>query len=243
MLVELKTRSSVRGYLNHETLERTAIRRTLDSLASELPETVIFGGMLRDFALGNARYFSSDIDLVSLASQDDISRAVARFSPKRNKFGGFRFSVGKRLFDIWAFEDTWAFREGLVEGRELSDLLKTTFFNVDASAYSLKTGKLYCSKEWEEGIRSRLLEINLADNPSPDRMVLRSIRMACEKKFSVGVGLGKHLVEHISLRNLDRVSCMFMLGLKRHIEHGRDEPFKFEPQQSLMSTSQSLNTF
>lgn len=235
MTVGIDTRSSVRGYLNHETVERAAIRETLSLIATELPETVIFGGMLRDFALGNARAFSSDIDLVSLASQEDISKAIARYSPVRNKFGGFRFFVGKRLFDIWAFEDTWAFRQGLVEGRELNDLLKTTFFNVDASAYSLKTGQFFCSDEWEEGIRSRLLEINLADNPSPDRMINRSIRMACEKEFSIGVGLAKFLVEHINLRYLDRMGCMFMLGLKKHIEYGLDKPFKFEPQRSLLS--------
>lgn len=228
-------RTSVRGYLNHDSLERSAIKNTLDSIVAQLPETVIFGGMLRDFALGRARVFSSDIDLVSLAGRDEIAKAVACFSPTTNKFGGFRFSKDRQVFDIWAFEDTWAFRQRLVDGQELSDLLKTTFFNVDASAYSLTNGRYIYSPVWEEGIKSRILEINLAENPSPDRMYFRAIKLACEKDFSVGPELTKFLLKNLNLRHLDRVGCMFMLGLKKHADYGIPEPYTFKPQRSFLA--------
>jgi len=214
-----------------------AVKATLDSIKSRLPnsETVIFGGMLRDFALGNARRFSSDIDLVSLASRDDIAKAVAEFSPVRNKFGGYRFAVKKQVYDIWAFEDTWAFREGLVTGTGLEDLLRTTFFNVDASAYSITRDCCYISPVMRSSIEAKLLDINLPENPSPERMVRRAIRIGCEKNFAIGYELAGFLLRHLKLQHLDRVSCMFMLELKRHVEHGVEGPFKFVPQPSLFS--------
>ncbi len=228
-------RNSVRGYLSHPSVERMALKATLDSIKSRLPdsETVIFGGMLRDFALGDARRFSSDIDLVSLASKGDIAKAVKEFSPVRNKFGGYRFSVKKQIYDIWAFEDTWAFREGLVAGTELKDILKTTFFNVDASAYSITRDCCYVSLIMRSSIEARLLDINLAENPSPDGMVRRAIRIGCEKNFAIAPELARFLLRNLKLQHLDRVSCMFMLGLKKHVEHGVEGPYRFVPQPTL----------
>jgi len=228
-------RDSVRGYLNHDNPDRLAIRTTLDSIKSRLPEseTVIFGGMLRDFALGNARGFSSDIDLVSLASREEIAKAVEQFSPVRNKFGGYRFSVRKQIYDIWAFEDTWAFREGFVRGSDLQDLLKTTFFNVDASAYSITRDCCYISPVMKSSIETKLLDINLSQNPSPEGMYRRAIRMGCEENFAIGEALSSFLLHHLKLQYLDRVSCMFMLGLKKHVERGLNSPYRFTPQPSL----------
>lgn len=73
--------------------------------------------MIREFALGNARRFVSDIDLVSTASQSEIAIAVAKHSAVQNKFGGFRFVIEKQRFDIWSLPDTWAFRSGVACGR------------------------------------------------------------------------------------------------------------------------------
>ena len=228
-------RACVRGYLTYQSAERAALKDTLDSIVSQLPETVIFGGMLRDFALGRARDFSSDIDLVSVSSSEEIARAIAKYSPTRNKFGGFRFVKDRQVFDIWAFEDTWAFRQGLVDGHELRDLLKTTFFNVDAFAYSLTNGDCYYSEDWISSIRSRVLDINLAENPSPERMTRRAIRFGCELNFAVGSELAAFLLRHIRLQHLDRVGCLFMLQLKKHVESGANTPFRFSPQSSLFS--------
>lgn len=230
-------RDSVKGYLNHPTAERATIKETLDLIKSRLPdsETVIFGGMLRDFALGNARHFSSDIDLVSLANRSEIAKAVAQFSPTRNKFGGYRFSVKRQVYDIWAFEDTWAFREGLVTGTELEDILKTTFFNVDASAYSITHDRCYIAPVMRSSIESKLLDINLAENPSPERMVRRAIRIGCEKNFSIGPDLAQFLLRYLKLQHLDRISCKFMLGLKKHVDNGIEEPYRFCAQPSLFS--------
>ncbi len=227
-------RPNIREYLNRGTASRAAIKATIHSILERLPGTMIFGGMVRDFALRKGRVFVSDIDLVSMASREDIGLAIAEFRPSQNKFGGFRFAVGKTLFDIWAFEDTWAFRQGFVEGKVAEDLLKTTFFNVDAAAYDLSSGKFFCADGWVSAIESRILDLNLPQNPSVRSMMKRAIKLACGKEFTVGNRLGSFLVENINLSDLDRVGCMFMLGLKRHVEGGLSTPYSFEPQKSLL---------
>ena len=233
MSIAADIKESVRSYINRQNTVRTELKTTLESIVSELPETVIFGGMIRDFALGDARNFLSDIDLVSLGSKEVIAKAVAVYRPVQNKFGGFRFVANKQVYDLWAFEDTWAFRQGHVDGKKLEDLLKTTFFNVDASAYSLTSDCIYISEECLAGIESRVLEINLPINPAPQQMVKRAIRYGLEKDFSIGPKLAAYMVKRINLHHLDRMSCAFMLGLKEHVERGYTYPYEFTYQPSL----------
>src|SRR5690242_8549902 len=102
-------------YLNEDCSTRANTRDLINMVAQALPETVVFGGMIRDISLWPAREFNSDIDLVSMADRKSILSVIRRYNPKLNKFGGFRFAVGYQLFDIWSYQDTWAFREGLVK--------------------------------------------------------------------------------------------------------------------------------
>jgi len=230
-----KVRVSVSDYINHNSADRFALKNTLDNLALTLPETAIFGGMLRDFALGHVRDFSSDIDLVSFASRSEILQAISEFSPVENKFGGFRFIAAKRIFDIWAFDDTWAFREGIIKGNELRDLFKTTFFNLDAAVFHLSTREFICSEDCEDGIERRLLELNLEENPSPCGMSRRAIRMSIEKDLEIGPKLASFMLTNAKRSELDRLSNLFMDGLEVHVKSGHSENFTFQPQQSLIS--------
>src|SRR5690348_5003555 len=129
MNADLSVGQKVHDFVKRRSRDREVLGSVIQHLATSLPATVIFGGMIREFWLGNAREFSSDIDLVSEAPDRDISQAVAKFDPARNKFGGFRFRVGKWRFDVWSFRQTWAFRNEIIEGRQLRDLLRSTFFN------------------------------------------------------------------------------------------------------------------
>lgn len=227
-------RPNIREYLNRKTPSRVIVKDALTEIVEKLPGTMIFGGMLRDFALKNGRKFASDIDLVSMEESEKIYSVIKLFEPKQNKFGGYRFSVGRTVFDIWSFQDTWAFRQGYVEGREVEDLLKTTFFNVDAAAYDLSSGRFYCEDGWVSAIESRLLELNLPQNPSVNSMMKRAIKLACLKGFSVGPKLAKFLVQNMRLKDLDRIGSFFMIGLKKHVELGIDAPYCFEPQKKLL---------
>lgn len=217
---------SLVNYIEHKSPERLVLRNTLDWISEKLPETAIFGGMVREFALGNARSFASDIDLVSFASQADIFQAIKDFSPVKNKYGGFRFLVDKRLYDIWAFEDTWAFREGILAGNSFSDLFGTTFFNLDAAIFHLKKKECFLSDFYQDSLENRLLEINLEENPFPEKMVQRAIFMAIDKALSIGPDLAHYLLKNKNVDN-DLLSNLFIEGLRTHVENNEHIKYRF----------------
>ena len=228
-----KVTTQVQKYLRHESPERARLRATLEALTGKLPSTAIFGGMLREFALGAARNFTSDIDLVTEATSADIERAIKEFSPTRNKFGGFRFNAGKWRFDIWAFEDTWAFRQGLVKGNELTDLFRTTFFNLDAALYHLGRRRFLFSADYERGVLERVLELNLAANPAPGRMVGRAIRLAVDKELGIGPQLAEFIVIHQSRTAAEGLYGSVLGDLRRHLDSGAETPYRYRPQSAI----------
>lgn len=228
-------RSSLCGYLNRESQERAQLRATLNSISEGVPETVIFGGMLREFGWGHARRFSSDIDLVSMASRSDIYAAIRNFSPTSNKFGGFRFIAGRRLFDIWALEDTWAFRERLVSGAGFKALFNTTFFGVDAATFHLRTKRYEFSAAHLSGLRDRVLELNLRENASPQKMIRRAIRIAINGEVAIGPLLADYIVEHYRWDNTPTTQNSFVRALEEHVFVGTGESFRFQPQMAVIS--------
>jgi len=230
-----KRKKQILNYLEHKSPDRVNLHSTLESIITKLPETAIFGGMLRDFALGEARAFSSDIDLVSLSNADEISEAIAKYCPERNKFGGYRFTVDKWRFDIWAFEDTWAFREGLVKGAEISDLFKTTFFNLDASLFHLGQKEFLCDQMYIDGVNNRILEINLAENPSPLGMVRRAMRLVVQNNLSIGLKLANYILEHSESVKSEWVNESLLRDLKLHVVSNDKFPYEFKPQLEMLS--------
>lgn len=227
----------VKQYLRLNSPERVALNSFLTKLGEKLPETVIFGGMLREFSLGNARAFASDMDLVSAVPRLEIYEAIKDFSPTKNKFDGFRFVVGKRRFDIWALEDTWAFREGLVKGRRFTDLFQTTFFNLDEAVFHLSDERVDCSSEYLHAINSKTLEINLEKNPSPIGMSRRAINMAIENDLSVGPKLAQFILAHIPQGCLDIESTSFVRQLERHVHRSAEKVFQFVQPTTMTAES------
>jgi len=217
----------VKQYLRWKSPERAALNEFLAHLSERLPDTVIFGGMLREFSLGNAREFASDMDLVSDVSREEIHAAIKDFSPTINKFDGFRFVVGKRRFDIWALEDTWAFQEGLVNGGQFSDLFKTTFFNVDEAVFHLRDEWVDCSNEYLNAISSKTLEINLESNPSPFGMSRRAINLAIDNDLSVGPKLAQFILAYLPEDYLDIGRASFVRQLEHHVHQSAEEAFHF----------------
>lgn len=223
-------RASLRDYLNRESPERAHLRSTLESIAACIPETVIFGGMLREFGWGHARTFSSDIDLVSNATRREIYAAIREFSPEENKFGGYRFVAGKRLFDIWALEDTWAFKQRLVVAGGFNALFATTFFGVDAAIFHLKTKQYHFSESHIQGLKERVLELNLKENPAPQRMMQRALRTAINGGVGIGPLLASYIVDNYRRDRALTTQYAFVNALEAHVHASSNEPFRFRPQ-------------
>lgn len=220
-------------YLGRRHSGRPKLKEAINEIITALPDTVIFGGMIREFALGNARGFVSDIDLVSTASQVEISRTVSKYHAERNKFGGFRFLIDKRRFDIWSLSDTWAFKGGFVDGKSFEDLLNTSFFNVDAACYHVNKKTLLFASGYEYCIGKRILDINLLQNPQPSSMARRALVLMQNHRLGVTRRLAEYIVNHIDNQTIARLDQLLINGLNEFLDYGEHDEFYFSPQGEL----------
>lgn len=166
-----------------------------------LGDVAIFGGMLRHLSMEGNRSFTSDIDLVvDTDNLKKLNEKLMHFNARRNSFGGYRFVLKKRPIDIWPLKETWAFQKGYVHGASFSNLTKTTFFNWDAVAYSLRTGKVYCAQDYFQQLSQNMLDINLEPNPNPIGAAVRTYRtIAAHKSLS----LSERLADYVSNVTID----------------------------------------
>jgi hypothetical protein len=177
----------------------------LADLAGSFGPMAIFGGLIRDLALGHSREFSSDVDLVLKDMPAGVlDRFLASHGAQRNAFGGFR--VHRRWgFDLWTFDSTWAFAKGLVPGRELEDLLRTTFFNWDAVLFEVETSELIVLPSYFEDLKSLRLAINLRQTPNEVGAAVRALRAMSEGEVSLAPELAAFLHSQIAEHGIHRI--------------------------------------
>ncbi|WP_295531289.1 hypothetical protein [uncultured Pseudacidovorax sp.] len=199
---------------------------TLSTIQTKLPGTAVFGGMLRDFALGKIRSFDSDIDLVSHEPAQEILAAIEIFQPTVNRFGGFRFVTGAHRFDIWSLLDTWAFSEHLIECRCFEDILQTTFFNLDAALYNLSSRKLFLGRGYEDAALNRILDINLEANPNPDKMVRRAISMLLNENVGFSPKLCNFIIKHAKSNDVFYLDNNIFEKIQLHLFRTPDKVFR-----------------
>jgi hypothetical protein len=221
------------GYLARHTVMRPILKEVISEVITALPDTVIFGGMIREFALGNARKFVSDIDLVSMANQSQISLAVSKYNAVRNKFGGFRFVIEKQRFDIWSLPDTWAFREGFASGSSFTELLKTSFFNIDAAGYHVDRNELLCLPEYSSWIKDRVLDINLAQNPHSINMARRALVLMQTHQLGVTRNLAQYISTHLDHQVVTWTEQLLISKLIEFVASENPAEFRFKPQSEM----------
>ena len=173
---------------------REEVQNMRDKL-QEFGSVVIIGGMIRDLALEGNREFGSDVDFV--VKPLDISRFESfmdQRAAKRNKFGGYNLQSAHWRIDVWPLQRTWASEAGYVNVETFPDLLKCTFFDVDAIIYDLQSKKLTCPQNYFTQLKRRELEINLRANPNPVGNAVRALRYAATRNF----GWGPRLCEFVA---------------------------------------------
>jgi hypothetical protein len=217
----------------------------LADLSRSFGPMAIFGGLIRDLALGHSREFSSDVDLVFKGVPAGVlDRFLAPHGAQRNAFGGFRVQFGRWGFDLWTFESTWAFAKGLVPGRQLEDLLRTTFFNWDAALFEIETSELTVRPSYFEDLKSLRLAVNLRQTPNELGAAVRALRSMSEGDVSLdtelAVFLHSQIVEHGIHRIVEvdakrsgrrRLTTSFVgsvaIALQAHQAARPAEPFSF----------------
>lgn len=236
-----QTRNRLIKYLSSGGERREPLRAFLDIVSEKLADSAIFGGMIRDFGLGYGRFFRSDIDIVTMSTSAEIYALIERYNPIRNKFGGFRFSVSDRLFDIWSFYDTWAIREGYVDGETLDDLCKTTFFSLDAAIFRPQQRSLTATQNYEKILAERVLAINLISHPFPEKIALRAIQMAVSKDLFVTPDLCEFIVRNLWTRQIDAGWRGFLEEARHHLNCFPERNFKYGVQLNIWSDTDNLS--
>lgn len=212
---------------------KAAARETLRAISGQLPDSVVFGGMLRDLALVGSAGFSSDIDVVTNASPVELLEAIVKFSPERNRFGGYRFVTNGCSFDIWCLADTWANREGLVSVNSFNDLLATTFFNLDAVAYHLTSQKILVREDYFDALSQRLLDINLERNPNPRGVALRALKLVQHKNVRLSPRLCAYVLANLDVKGVDGSQAPILRSLADHFDAAPHNAFLYAPQTQI----------
>lgn len=180
----------------------------LTKVAESYGPVAIFGGLVRDLALGNSREFSSDVDIVLKDMPGEVlTRHLAPYQAERNAFGGFRVQFGRWAFDLWTFDTTWAFVQGHVQGRELTDLLRTTFFNWDAALFDLSKQEVLTSPAYFADLEARLLAINLRQTPNELGAAVRALRTLSAGGVSLAPDLAGFLHEQILEHGIQQITA------------------------------------
>lgn len=136
----------------------------------------LFGGVLRDLALLGQRGFNSDVDLVVEGSWEHFISYLESLGANKNKFGGYRLSIGEMPVDIWHAEETWAIKQGLVAYKGIASLTETTVLNWDAILMNWRTRTFIYRKNYFEEVYARALDVVLEENPNPLGMAVRVLR-------------------------------------------------------------------
>lgn len=190
-------------------------------LSGALPDTVVFGGMLRELSLGKAKEFRSDLDLVTRHSRAQIEDFLGDLDWVQNKFGGYRVFAQGWMYDVWSLEDTWAARAGYIRCVSFVDLLETTFFDIDSAAFHVSDRRLIVSRRHLQAVDSKVLGINLVENPSPPAMARRAIKMAMDNELSLSRELATYVLEHYAPDQPDSLESAYAVSLKRILSSTR----------------------
>jgi predicted nucleotidyltransferase len=167
--------------------ERKQARVLIDALA-ERSHAWIFGGMIRDIGLFGRGGFTSDIDLVIDLSREDLITCLKTLNIHRfsvNKLGGLRFHYKSLDFDIWSINDTWAFKNQIVEFKDTYSLLNTTLMTWDSVLYDVKNKHVISHENYLHDLHRRRLELVLQKTPNEVGSVIKILRTIYNKRVQI----------------------------------------------------------
>ena len=196
----------VRSFFRRDgSVWKEPILHVLQDIRESKLQAVLFGGTLRSLLV--SRIYQDkpgrprDLDIVvSGASLAQLEEQFADILTRRTRFGGLQLQHGAWRFDVWPLDETWAFKQHRGgPPAEFAALPATTTFNLEAVAvevwsYDGRPRTVFSGDDqFFEGILSRTIELNRADNPFPELTVVRALILATE----IGFKIGPRLVSYI----------------------------------------------
>ena len=165
----------LKRFFDSESKRRGELCRFIDRISKEV-DVYVFGGVIRDIALYGVRQFDSDIDLVYMGDDSNLQRLLRHYNADSNKYGGKRLKVGCWMVDIWAADESWAFRKKYLKFESVESLLDTTITNWDAILYRWKDKQIICKENYFADISERYLDIVFELNENEFNMCARILR-------------------------------------------------------------------
>ena len=193
--------SHLRGRFSDFVSRQWAISDTLLGAMKERGwQAFAFGGTPRGVVARGAHYQPRDLDLVfDDAHFTEFARLFHHCIRRRNRFGGLQLRIDHAMVDAWPLSSTWAFKEGLVRDISFPNLPRTTFLNVDGLVIEFTSRAGQKRELHEAGFQhawdSRLLDINLRDNPYPALCVVRTLQLARQFRLRIARPLTFYLYD------------------------------------------------
>ncbi|TDQ18248.1 hypothetical protein DFQ04_0046 [Algoriphagus boseongensis] len=133
----------------------------------------LFSGIIRNYFLHN--YLIRDVDLV-VGNSVDLSKILKENTYSVNSFGGYKFNLGAKKFDLWLVENTWALNiEKRIEWKLFSYLPKSVFFNFSSIIYSINDKKFYYTEDFLKFLKTREIDYVFRENLKKDLCIVNSI--------------------------------------------------------------------
>jgi hypothetical protein len=156
----------------------------------------IFGGAARDWWLDKT---PKDVDLVVYVSTEKLHELLKNFSSKKNAFDGNVITIDDVIFDIWALEDTYAFKTKQYE-QCWYNLVQSVPFNTDAVVV-VTNGVVHASNFWNCLTSSRIEFVNRTIR-DPEMIADRAVAFSLKYGFELSDELKQYVKIHSSKNNL-----------------------------------------
>lgn len=181
----------------------------------------LIGGILREYLDHHEFSFLRDMDIIiQVRDRTAWNDIIKKYSFYTNRFGGHKLVCDGLLIDIWPIEDTWAYRNHVIQcppEEYLHNLPKTVFLNIDGIVYDW-TSETWYDSEYRQAINSHLLDVVLPQNPQIPLNVLRAFVLADRYHLSFSSELTKIIYQsYVACDNLTQFSnLIFQEQQKRY---------------------------
>ena len=194
---EARLRQRVSRFLNQSAPAQQVVERIREREWS----ACFFGPFVRELLIaGPSPVRLRTIEVVVDCSTAELRDAFGPLIADSPKSSRLQLNVGGALFEVWPLEQTWAYRQRLLECTGFTSLPRTAFLNVEAVAVGLNPPPKQPREVYEAGfyeaMETQILEINLEENPAPGKCVVRSLITAARLGYRIGSRLGAYIVRH-----------------------------------------------
>lgn len=142
----------------------------------------LIGGSLREYLDKGDILKLRDIDIIIDISSPEIwSKIIYNYETERNIFDGYKLNCSGLIVDVWAIEDTWAYKNEIVccnQSSYVKCITDTVFLNLDAIVYDVKN-EIWYDDKYKQAMEDRILDVVLDKNP---QILLNLLRAFILKK-------------------------------------------------------------